>query len=74
MSDKPVIQQELADSLAKSVLDINGDAQWLFIRCFWETMSREWMGLDRHRLGQALPVDASHFLLLFVVSLFARLG
>ncbi|KAJ1920135.1 hypothetical protein H4219_001508 [Mycoemilia scoparia] len=52
MSDKPLVQQELATSLADLALSIKGEDQWLYIRCFWETMAREWLGLDKHRLDK----------------------
>ncbi|KAJ1672828.1 hypothetical protein EV182_006413, partial [Spiromyces aspiralis] len=52
MSDKPLVQQELAENLAKVSLGMEGDIIWMYIQCFWETLSREWMGLDRHRLDK----------------------
>lgn len=50
MSDKPLVQQALADELAELVLMITTTSQSLaFLRGFWETMVREWSGIDRLR-------------------------
>lgn len=50
MSDKPLVQQALADELAELVLTITTTTASLsFLRGFWETTVREWNGIDRFR-------------------------
>ena len=50
MSDKPLVQQALASELAEILLTIESTASSLaFLRGFWETMVREWIGIDRLR-------------------------
>jgi hypothetical protein len=61
MSDKPLVQQALTQSLANLVLDIRPAksrpnnrvertrAALSFWRAFWQTMAREWNGLDALR-------------------------
>lgn len=53
MQDEPLLQEELATSLSQLIHAVNNsEAQHLFIQTFWQTMSREWMGIDRLRLGR----------------------
>lgn len=58
MSDKPLIQQGLAAELAELLLKINprtnsaGDkfkASLAFLEGFWDSIAREWAGIDRLR-------------------------
>lgn len=61
MSDKPLVQQALAQDLANLTLDVrpksktkNGRvertrAALCYLRGFWEAVTREWAGLDRLR-------------------------
>ncbi|EPZ30982.1 Nop52-domain-containing protein [Rozella allomycis CSF55] len=50
MSDKPLVQQELASKFAKFFLNAK---QWdLHLKCFWDTMMREWPGIDKWRLNK----------------------
>jgi ribosomal RNA-processing protein 1 len=65
MSDKPLVQQALANHLASLLLDVrqkiskknpsrNGrvgrvKCALAFLKGFWETVTREWAGLDRLR-------------------------
>ncbi|KAJ3775144.1 Nop52-domain-containing protein, partial [Lentinula raphanica] len=50
MSDKPLVQQALASELAELVLSItNTVSAFSFLNGFWETMVREWNGIDRLR-------------------------
>lgn len=51
-SDKPLVQQELARSLASLMQDIGWKDALLFWSCFFETMGREWQGIDRLRLDK----------------------
>ncbi|GAA6008459.1 hypothetical protein JCM10207_007119 [Rhodosporidiobolus poonsookiae] len=64
MSDKPLVQQALAQDLADLTLDVrpksktkNGRvertrAALCYLRGFWEAVTREWAGLDRLRLDK----------------------
>ncbi|KAJ1907937.1 hypothetical protein LPJ81_000431 [Coemansia sp. IMI 209127] len=54
LSDKPLVQQELAWDLAKLVLICNGDNRVTFVRAFWETLCREWFDIDKHRIDKYL--------------------
>ncbi|GLB35896.1 putative nucleolar protein,Nop52 [Lyophyllum shimeji] len=53
MSDKPLVQQALATELADLVLTITTtSASLAFLRGFWETIVREWNGIDRLRIDK----------------------
>ncbi|XP_057361061.1 ribosomal RNA processing protein 1 homolog B isoform X2 [Manis pentadactyla] len=53
VQDEPLLQEELATSLSQLIHAVNNsEAQHLFIQTFWQTMSREWTGIDRLRLGR----------------------
>jgi len=54
MSDKPRTQQELARQLAGLVEVLPDDAFLGFMEAFWETMKREWMGIDVLRMDKFL--------------------
>jgi uncharacterized protein YdaU (DUF1376 family) len=50
MSDKPLVQQALATELADILLKIpDPSSSLLFLKGFWQTMVREWHGIDRLR-------------------------
>jgi ribosomal RNA-processing protein 1 len=52
-SDKPLVQEELADSLASFIHVLkNREVVLLFIKCFFAIMAREWHGIDRLRLDK----------------------
>ena len=56
MSDKTPIQQELAERLA-SLVHVQADAQAaLYLKCFWATVGREWIGVDRLRLDKFMSL------------------
>ena len=56
MSDKPLVQQALATDLANILLSIPSlEASLVFLRGFWETMIREWAGLDKLRFVRNAP-------------------
>ncbi|XP_067401276.1 ribosomal RNA processing protein 1 homolog B isoform X2 [Emydura macquarii macquarii] len=53
MQDKPLLQEELASTISQLIHVIqNMEAQHLFIQTFWQTMNREWNGIDRLRLDK----------------------
>ena len=54
MSDKPLIQEELAESIGSMVNSFgsNESAALLFASCFMATLAREWVGLDRWRMDK----------------------
>ncbi|KAE9398442.1 Nop52-domain-containing protein [Gymnopus androsaceus JB14] len=55
MSDKPLVQQALASELADLVLTTpNTSSALSFLNGFWETVVREWNGIDRLRLDKYL--------------------
>lgn len=50
MSDKPLIQHELARKLAALLHVLPSEEQRLYyVRAFFLTMNREWRGIDRYR-------------------------
>lgn len=60
MADRPSYQQNLATRLGDILLDlhrVDSQAALLYARTFWETICREWSGIDRLRL------DITHSLL-----------
>uniref|UniRef100_A0A182NR75 Uncharacterized protein n=1 Tax=Anopheles dirus TaxID=7168 RepID=A0A182NR75_9DIPT len=54
MSDKPLVQEELADSLASLVhcFDQNIPVAMQFFKAFLTTMGNEWFGIDRWRMDK----------------------
>lgn len=60
MSDKPIIQNELVTNLAQLLLDLpihtpGGQIYCLlYIKCCFDTLYREWLGLDRYRIDKYL--------------------
>ncbi|XP_012665792.2 ribosomal RNA processing protein 1 homolog B isoform X2 [Otolemur garnettii] len=53
VQDEPLLQEELANTIAQLVHVVNNsEAQHLFIQTFWQTMNREWKGIDRLRLDK----------------------
>ncbi|NWT41064.1 RRP1B protein, partial [Chroicocephalus maculipennis] len=53
MQDKPLLQEELADNISQLIHVIqNTEARHLFIQTFWQTMNREWNGIDNLRLDK----------------------
>ncbi|MBW0463143.1 hypothetical protein O181_002858 [Austropuccinia psidii MF-1] len=69
MSDKPLVQQDLAKELAQLCLVVRPrkahshsalaqvlttQAALSFWKGFWETLSREWHGVDKHRIDKYL--------------------
>lgn len=49
MSDKPLVQQALANDLGGLILDVPEDNVIPFITAFWKVHCAEWHGLDRIR-------------------------
>ncbi|NWS66479.1 RRP1B protein, partial [Crotophaga sulcirostris] len=53
MQDKPLLQEELADNISQLIhVFQNAEARHLFIQTFWQTMNREWNGIDNLRLDK----------------------
>ncbi|OLY78378.1 Ribosomal RNA processing protein 1-like protein [Smittium mucronatum] len=48
LSDKPLVQQELADNLGRIPLSVGYNTAFLYIQSFWKTILREWNQIDRH--------------------------
>ena len=49
MSDKPLVQQALAQDLGSLLLDLNTDSFLPFLEAFWEIHCSQWYGIDRIR-------------------------
>lgn len=60
MSDKAPVQQELALNLAKVLRSLTDSSQraraTLYVRVFFETMTREWTGLDQYRVNKYMSL------------------
>ncbi|XP_043583299.1 ribosomal RNA processing protein 1 homolog isoform X1 [Bombus pyrosoma] len=53
MSDKPLIQEELAESLSKIVHCLkNNEVVLLYTECVLRTLGIEWFGIDQYRLDK----------------------
>lgn len=71
MTDKPVVQQALAQNLADLTLDVrprskarNGRVERFrsalaYLRGFWEAIIREWSTLDHHRSVRGVAPSAN---------------
>jgi len=67
MSDKMLIQEELAESLSKLVHCLKSkDTIILYTSCALQTLAAEWFGIDQYRLDKFSMV-----LLLFEIYLIA---
>ena len=56
MSDGPLVQGELSLRLAGLVRRARGRVALDFLGAFFETLRREWLGLDRHRVDKFLAL------------------
>lgn len=53
MSDKPLIQEELAESLSNIVHCFDSmETALLYTKCTLKTLATEWFGIDRYRLDK----------------------
>merc|ERR1719412_2827235 len=53
MSDKPLVQEELADNISSFVTSFqSGQSSFVFIQSFLQTFGREWVGIDRWRVDK----------------------
>ncbi|KAG0004646.1 hypothetical protein BGZ80_009072 [Entomortierella chlamydospora] len=52
MSDKPIVQQQLSETLSSLIIRVPREGVMDFIATFWETMCAEWHGIDRLRLDK----------------------
>lgn len=51
MCDKPLVQEDMADEISKMVHCFQKpEYTFLYIDTFFQTMTREWFGIDRYRL------------------------
>ena len=59
MSDKPLVQEELAESLGSLVRCFDHDVPvaMQFFKAFLVTMGNEWFGIDRWRLDKFMMVS-----------------
>ncbi|XP_039101434.1 ribosomal RNA processing protein 1 homolog A isoform X2 [Hyaena hyaena] len=53
MQDKPLLQEELGRTISQLIHAFQStEARHLFLQTFWQTMNREWPGIDRLRLDK----------------------
>lgn len=58
MSDKPLIQEELAESLSKIVHCLKTkEVVLLYTECVLRTLGIEWFGIDQYRLDKFCMVS-----------------
>ncbi|XP_036601799.1 ribosomal RNA processing protein 1 homolog A isoform X2 [Trichosurus vulpecula] len=58
MQDKPLLQEELGNTISQLIhVFQNTETQHLFVQTFWQTMNREWIGIDRLRLDKFYTVE-----------------
>lgn len=62
MSDKPLVQEELAESLSKIVHCFNSmDTALLYTKCTLKSLAAEWFGIDRYRVDKFEMVGTNIF-------------
>ncbi|CAN0529871.1 unnamed protein product [Rangifer tarandus platyrhynchus] len=53
VQEEPLLQEELANTISQLIHVVNNsEAQHLFIQTFWQTVNREWPGIDGLRLDK----------------------
>ncbi|XP_058379171.1 ribosomal RNA processing protein 1 homolog B isoform X3 [Diceros bicornis minor] len=53
VQDEPLLQEELANTISQLIHVVNNsEAQYLFIQTFWQTVNREWKGIDTLHLDK----------------------
>ncbi|XP_054021900.1 ribosomal RNA processing protein 1 homolog B isoform X1 [Dryobates pubescens] len=53
MQDKPLLQEELVNNISQLIHIIqNTETRHLFLQTFWQTVNREWNGIDNLRLDK----------------------
>ncbi|XP_052020465.1 ribosomal RNA processing protein 1 homolog B isoform X2 [Apodemus sylvaticus] len=53
VQDEPLLQEELANIISQLIHVVSSlEAQHLFIQTFWQTMNREWQGIDKLQLDK----------------------
>ncbi|KAI5800729.1 hypothetical protein FPQ18DRAFT_286107 [Pyronema domesticum] len=60
-SDRPRFQQSLSADLASLLLPMSPTNALTFYRAFWETMTREWSGIDVLRIDKFLMLIRRYF-------------
>jgi ribosomal RNA-processing protein 1 len=50
MSDKPPVQQHVAETISSLIHVLPSTLQMHYIQCFWMTIIKEWNNIDRLRL------------------------
>ena len=58
MCDKQIVQEDLAEKISSLVFCFNNDDDQtlLFIQIYFETIMREWVGIDKWRMDKFLLV------------------
>ena len=69
MSDKTLIQQELADRIGRLIHYLPQARACLFVQVANETMMREWVGIDRLRCADSPLIFSIYWLPPFLKSL-----
>ena len=55
MSDKPLVQEELAENISSMVASFQStEGSLIFLTCFCRTFQREWNGVDRWRMDKTM--------------------
>lgn len=62
MSDKPLVQEDLAESLSRLVHCFNTkDTMILYTKCTFKSLGAEWFGIDRFRIDKFEMVSEVFF-------------
>ncbi|TQS37867.1 hypothetical protein Golomagni_01645 [Golovinomyces magnicellulatus] len=61
MTDRPLPQQSLANSLAQLIFILPSQNVIPFLRAFWQTMQREWTNIDVLRMEKFLLLTRRYF-------------
>lgn len=70
MSDKPLIQEELAESLSKIVHCLKTkEVVLLYTECVLRTLGIEWFGIDQYRLDKFCMVSIN-MILFYIIYLY----
>ena len=64
MSDKPLVQEELAESISKIVHCFSSmKIALLYVKCTFKSLATEWFGIDQYRLDKFEMVREDDFTL-----------
>ena len=74
MSDKPLVQEELAESIGSMINSFgnNEPAGLLYASSFVTTLGREWVGIDRWRMDKFMMLVRCEYFSVVIVAVEMR--